>query len=532
VYLTNFGSGYTSAPTCTLSGGGGTGATCTVTEAPGIAVNLTAHGSGYTTMPQCVLNGGGGTGGTCAALAINTSDAYQPAFGAGTGWDFATGIGTVNVSNLVGSFTSSYANLSSSNLTFPPQALDSSSAAQSVTITNTGTGKLIILTVTISGADSSDFAKSADTCTGATVIQNATCTVGVTFTPSAVGSRSASLNFTDIAPNNPQTVSLTGTGGQSVPGITNLSPAAASAGGAAFTLTVTGTNFVSGSTVQWNGSARTTTFVSGTQLRAAIFASDIGTAGASSVTVVNPSPDGGTSNALTFTINNPVPMLTLSASSLSFGIQLLSTTSAAQTVTVSNSATASLAITTIAIAGANSSDFNQNNNCPFSPNTLAPGASCQLSATFSPTASGPRKSAINVTDSSGGSRVILLTGVGTAVQLSPASLSFPSQSVGTSGTPQTVTLSNLGSSPMNIWQMALRGANAADFSQSSTCGATLAAGSSCGITVTFTPSAAGTRSAALLISDDGGGSPQAVSLSGIGSGDPPAPSDLKRKRER
>jgi hypothetical protein len=50
--------------------------------------------------------------------------------------------------------------------------------------------------------------------------------------------------------------------------------------------------------------------------------------------------------------------------------------------------------------------------------------------------------------------------------------------------------------------------------------------------VRFTPSAAGTRSASLLISDDGGGSPQLVSLSGVGSGDPPAAADLKRKRER
>jgi hypothetical protein len=212
VFLTNFGSGYTSAPTCTINRGYGGGATCSATVAPGIAVSLTAPGSGYTSMPACVLSGGGGTGGTCAALATNTSDAYQPAFGATTGWDFATGIGTVNASNLVGSFASSLATLSSPSLTFPPQALDTSSAAQSVTVTNTGTANLIILTVTISGTNSSDFAKSADTCTGATVIPKRTCTVSVTFTPSAGGSRSASLNFTDIAPNNPQTVSLAGTG--------------------------------------------------------------------------------------------------------------------------------------------------------------------------------------------------------------------------------------------------------------------------------------------------------------------------------
>jgi hypothetical protein len=222
----------------------------------------------------------------------------------------------------------------------------------------------------------------------------------------------------------------------------------------------------------------------------------------------------------------------VSPGSLNFGIQQLSKTSGAQTVTVSNNGTASLTLTTIAIAGANSSDFKQTNNCPISPNTFAPSASCQVGVTFAPTASGPRKSAINIKDSSGDSLFVILTGVGSAVGLSPASLSFPSQSVGTSGTPQTVTLSNLGSGPMNIWQIALRGVNAADFSKSSTCGKTPAAGSNCGITVTFTPSAAGTRSASLLISDDGGGSPQSVSLSGTGTGDPAAASDLKRKQER
>jgi len=212
VYLTSFGSGYTSSPTCTLSGGNGTGATCTATEAPGIATSLTSAGSGYTTMPQCILSGGGGSGGTCAALAVNTSDGYQPAFAATTGWDFATGIGTVNASNLVASFVSSFASLSPPSLAFSPQPLYTSSAAQSVTVTNTGTANLTILTVGISGTNSSDFAKSADTCTGATVIPNGTCSVSVTFTPSATGSLSASLSFTDTAPHTPQTVTLSGTG--------------------------------------------------------------------------------------------------------------------------------------------------------------------------------------------------------------------------------------------------------------------------------------------------------------------------------
>ena len=86
------------------------------------------------------------------------------------------------------------------------------------------------------------------------------------------------------------------------PALTSLSPNSAPAGGPAFTLTVNGSGFVSGSVVQWNGAARTTTFVNATQLTAAIPASDIGTGETAQVTVVNPA-GGGTSNPLTLTIS-------------------------------------------------------------------------------------------------------------------------------------------------------------------------------------------------------------------------------------
>ncbi|MDB5870386.1 MAG: Kelch domain protein [Polaromonas sp.] len=99
-----------------------------------------------------------------------------------------------------------------------------------------------------------------------------------------------------------------------VPSVSSLAPASATAGGPAFSLTVNGSNFVSGvSTVRWNRSNRTTTFVSATQLRAAITASDIAAAGSAGVSVFNSAPGGGTSSELAFTINaasnNPVPVL-------------------------------------------------------------------------------------------------------------------------------------------------------------------------------------------------------------------------------
>jgi DNA-binding beta-propeller fold protein YncE len=82
----------------------------------------------------------------------------------------------------------------------------------------------------------------------------------------------------------------------------SLTPSSAVAGGAAFTLTITGTNFISSSTLQWNGSPRPTTFVSSTELQAAITAADISTPGTAQVSVSTPGPGGGMTGALTFTI--------------------------------------------------------------------------------------------------------------------------------------------------------------------------------------------------------------------------------------
>jgi Domain of unknown function DUF11/FG-GAP-like repeat/Putative binding domain, N-terminal len=111
------------------------------------------------------------------------------------------------------------------------------------------------------------------------------------------------------------TVNQDGTGisNNPVPAITTLQPASATAGSGAFTLTVNGSGFISGSVVNFGGSARTTTYVSATQLTAAILATDVASAGTPSVTVTNPAPGGGTSNAVTFTIsaaNNPLPAIT------------------------------------------------------------------------------------------------------------------------------------------------------------------------------------------------------------------------------
>ena len=106
-----------------------------------------------------------------------------------------------------------------------------------------------------------------------------------------------------------------------------------------------------------------------------------------------------------------------------------------------------------------------------------------------------------------------------AVSFSPSSLSFGSESVATTSTVQTVTVTNTGTATLSLTSFAVTGANASDFAQTGNCGSAVAAGANCTIAVLFTPSADGARTASLSISDNAGGSPQAVSLAGTGSHD-------------
>ena len=207
------------------------------------------------------------------------------------------------------------------------------------------------------------------------------------------------------------------------------------------------------------------------------------------------------------------PSAALSPTSLSFSTQAIGTTSAAKTVTLKNTGTTSLTITAIGIARTNAGDFAQTHNCGSS---LAAGASCNISVTFKPTASGTRTAALSVTDNSAGSpQQVALSGIGTTAKLSPTSLSFSTQAIGTTSAAKNVTLTNVGVASLTINSIAVTGIDAGDFVQTHTCGSSLAAGATCTVSVTFKPSASGTRTAALSVTDNAAGSPQQVLLAGI-----------------
>ena len=199
--------------------------------------------------------------------------------------------------------------------------------------------------------------------------------------------------------------------------------------------------------------------------------------------------------------------VTVSPSTLSFGSQAISTTSAAKTVTLKNGGSVALTISSIATSG----DYSQTNTCGTS---LAAGANCSITVVFTPTILGSDDSSLTITDSASNSpQTVSLTGKGLAqATATPATLSFGNEADGTSSAAKTVTLTNNLGTALAISSIATSG----DYSQTNPCGTSLAAGANCSISVMFTPTILGTDDSSLTITDGASNSPQTVSLTGKG----------------
>lgn len=322
---------------------------------------------------------------------------------------------------------------SPTSLNFGNIAVGATSAVQTVTLTNSGQAAMSIAGISITGANPGDFAQSNTCPTGAsTLAAGASCAIDVTFAPTSGGMRSAAVRVSDNAPGSPQSVALSGVG---------LSP-----------------------------------------------------------------------------------LVSLNPSSLSFGTVLVGSSSAPQSVTLTNTGNADLHISAVTPGGANPGDFDVTTTCPIDGAALLPGAKCAVSSVFTPTTTGARAATIQVVDDASGSpQSVGLSGTGTTssatVGLSPTSLVFSVTAVGATSKAKTVTVTNTGAVPLAINEITLGGANPGDFAQTNTCPAsplTLAQGASCKISVTFTPTARGARLATVSITDNATNSPQTVSLSGQG----------------
>ncbi len=209
--------------------------------------------------------------------------------------------------------------------------------------------------------------------------------------------------------------------------------------------------------------------------------------------------------------------VSLSPTSMNFGKVNVGTTGPSKSATFTNTGKTTISISSIQITGTNAVDFAQTNNCPAS---LAAGAKCTIKVTFSPQVNGGLSAAVTVTDNATGSpQTISLSGSGVQpnVMLSPKSLTFATQKVGTTSAPQNITLTNNGGGTLTISNISVTGTNAGDFTQTNNCPATLATMGTCTITVTFTPTATGSRTANVTITDNASSSPQNASLKGTGN---------------
>jgi hypothetical protein len=223
------------------------------------------------------------------------------------------------------------------------------------------------------------------------------------------------------------------------------------------------------------------------------------------------------------------PSVSLSATSLSFGSIQTGTSSAPQTVTLTSNGGEALDVNSISLTGADPSQFTESDTCQV-PSVLQPTKFCSINITFTPSASGTgsQQATLSITDNAPGSpQSVTLTGAGVAppppapaVTVTPDPISFPTIVQGTTSSPINVGVTNSGNATLHISSVVLGGNNPGDFSMTNLCNGPHAANVSCMITMTFTPLAAGQRSAILTITDGASNSPQSVQVSGMATAAP------------
>ncbi len=195
----------------------------------------------------------------------------------------------------------------------------------------------------------------------------------------------------------------------------------------------------------------------------------------------------------------------LSTAQYYFGWEALGGTSATRKVTIDNDQTATITFKSITPTG----DFLiSSNTCG---TTLAVGSSCAVQLAFKPTAIGSRTGALTVTDSGITSpETVNLSGIGTALQVSPLNLIFASTLIGNTTAVKTVTVKNIGTATINISSIAVVG----NFAQTNTCGTSLAAAASCAIHVSFSPKTSGTLYSGVSIVSNDPADPVTIDISG------------------
>ncbi len=194
--------------------------------------------------------------------------------------------------------------------------------------------------------------------------------------------------------------------------------------------------------------------------------------------------------------------------------QLVGTSSPPEIITLTNLGSGPVLIHSILASGS----FQASNTCG---SEVAAGANCAVSVVFAPRADGVRIGRITLLDNSSSKpQIIELSGRGTFVALSPGTLSFPPQKVGTKSSPQGISITNDGTASLIVSKITIGGADPKDFAVSGTSHRTsqeLVPGATCQVSVTFAPKKTGPRNATIFVNDDGPGSPETSSLTGTGT---------------
>jgi hypothetical protein len=196
---------------------------------------------------------------------------------------------------------------------------------------------------------------------------------------------------------------------------------------------------------------------------------------------------------------------------LLFPSQLVGTESATQKVVLTNAGTAELSVSSMTASG----PFQVNSDCG---SAVAAGTSCDIGVTFSPQSTGRAAGLVTIIDSASSKpQVIEVSGVGTELEISPQSLKFPAQKVGTTSPPMALKMTNHGTTTVSFNDIRIEGNNSTSFSQQNNCGKGLSPGATCAVLVRFTPNRTGPRRATLFVNATGGSSPASVPLSGTGN---------------
>jgi len=433
--------------------------------------------------------------------------------------------------------------LSASSLTFPSTIVGQTSAVQTVTVSNTGSGTATISSIAITGL-TTNFAVGANTCASTTALAaGASCTINFTFTPQSVGTFSLTITATDNASNSPQTLTLSGTSTGLVPqavlSATTIAFASTNVGTTSAQQTVTlsntnGTGPLAISSVVYAGTnpdqftesstcGATLAINASCNITATFAPTQIGTFSATVTVTDNAGSIAGSTQVVTLTGTSVGPLVSLSPTALTFAGTTLNTSATAQSVTLTNNGTAALTINSVSLTGTSAGLFSITaNTCGTS---VAAAAFCTISVNFTPTATGTFTAALSIADNAPGSpQTVSLTGVG---QTSPApiaslaatSISFPNTVPGSTSASMSVTLTNTGGATLNIASIVLGGTNPTFFTQTTTCGTTLASNTSCTISATFSPATTVAYTATVTLTDNNNNvanSTQTITLSGTG----------------